>query len=100
MPCRHSRVDPVMTLPTSISHSVPALKLFRRYRVRSPSIAGPYVSIGDCLEPWISDGGMTWLDSGLTAHAGDLVMIDHDGEPRVKQLEQLPDGSWWLISNV
>ncbi len=84
----------------STSRSVPALKFFPRYRGSSPDLVGPRVAIGDCLDPWISDGGLTWYDSGLEPRAGDLVTFDHDGEERIKQLEQLPDGRLWLISNV
>jgi hypothetical protein len=84
---------------TSLSRSVPELKLFPRYRGWSPELVGPRVAIGDCLDPWISDGGLTWYDSGIEARAGDLVTFDHDGEERIKQLEQA-GGRWWLVSNV
>src|SRR5579872_6274287 len=89
-----------MTSTISESRSMPALKIFSRYRGSSPDLEGPYVSIGNCLEPWLADGGLVWLDRGLPARPGDLVMIDHDGQVRTKHLEQLSDGSWWLISNV
>src|SRR5205823_4778471 len=63
-------------------------------------LEGPYVSIGDCLQPYLSDGGLIWLDRELIARPGDLVMVDLDGALRTKELEQLPDGSAWLVSNV
>src|SRR5947208_12418170 len=89
-----------MTSRTSLSRSAPALKLFSRYRGNSPCLAGPYVSIGDCLEPYLSDGGLVWLDRGLEPRPGDLVIVDLDGGLRTKALEELADGTRWLVSNV
>jgi hypothetical protein len=88
-----------MTSRTSLSRSIPELKLFPRYRDGSPDLTGPYLSIGNCLEPWLSDGGQVWFDR-LEPRAGDLVMFDYDDWMHIKQLEQLHNGSWWLVSTV
>jgi hypothetical protein len=89
-----------MISQTSRLRSAPELRFFPRYRGWSPDLVGPRVNIGDCLEPWLADGGLSWYDRDLEPRSGDLVTFDHDGEERIKQLEQLPNGSWWLVSNV
>jgi len=87
-----------------------------RYDKRSTSVVGPFVARGSCLEPWIHDGDVLWIDHDLTPNDRDLVaaemwcLLDHSrtrrypGEPKpaaehrpvVKQYRRTPAGEFFV----
>lgn len=85
-----------------------------RYDKRSASIAGPFIARGSCLEPWIHDGDVLWVDTSLAPNDRDLVgaemwcLLDHsrvrrfpdepkpaaEHRPVIKQYRRTPAGEF------